>query len=103
MKTEQIFCDICGNKGARTIKKDQIIPTLNANVSRNDKVFLLDKDFVPMIALNYSKKKVHEPGSVEDIDLCHSCTNDLENLIHNATIAMIRKREEKKKKKSSKG
>ena len=102
MKVTITTCDICGSEDARTLGKDQKVATMNSNVARETKLFLTDGESVSMIALSFAKKNVHKAGSLEDIDLCHACTNALEDVVRKETIALFANakllKESKKKK-----
>ena len=71
MKTEQIFCDICGKEGATTRKKGGQHPVAGDGAMNEKEIFLDKEKTLPFITLSFAKKNIG--GGVFDIDICNRC------------------------------
>ena len=93
MKTEKIFCDICGREGASVSKKDQkYLFTFLDTDQKKDKMKLRDNKLpisVPYFSISYAKKIGN--GGIEEVDLCSNCKSDIETAASDATLDLFKK------------
>ena len=94
MRIEQIFCDFCGTKGAKTIKKDARYATLEAMNARGRNIYVDAEKSVPSVAITYAKG--FAGGGIGEIDLCSKCRLSIEYAVEVIIIDLVKKKNKKK-------
>ena len=97
MKTEKIFCDICGKEGAYTQRKDARQTVLSTKESQ-DKARIANGQDTVYITISFAKQIGN--GGIGELDLCKSCNSEIINASGEAILNLFRKAKKNRSSKS---